>query len=62
MRDVDRIDSFVTELAKIWKDNVPDWRFGQLIYNFLFEVGDPFYWEEDYFLKKIKEYCEGINK
>ena len=52
MRNPDRIDIFCNELAKQWH-KVDDWRFGQLIINFLSECGDPFYWEEDDFLEKL---------
>ena len=60
MRDPQRIDKFINELGTLWKDKVPDWWFGQLMYNFLSAKGDPFYWEEDEFLKKFKEYLEGL--
>lgn len=62
MRDPQRIDKFMNELGKLWRDKVPDWRFGQLMYNFLCATGDPFsfYWEEDKFLEKFKEYLEGL--
>lgn len=33
MRDPDRILPFMEEIGKIWRDNVPDWRFSQLIEN-----------------------------
>lgn len=56
MRKVERIEPFLKELGKIWGENVPDWRFGQLIFNLISEMGDPFYWEEDMFLKKLREY------
>lgn len=60
MRDPQRIDKFMNELGKLWRDKVPDWRFGQLMYNFLCATGDPFYWEEDEFLKKFKKYLEEL--
>ena len=56
MRDPNRIDTFLKELGKIWKEEVPDWRFGQLMFNFLSQTGDPFYWEEDKFIKRLKEF------
>lgn len=58
MRDVERIDPFLTEIGSIWKEYFPDWRFGQLMYNFMCVYGDPFYWEEDNFLNKFKEYAK----
>lgn len=60
MRDPQRIDGFMDELGNLWKNKVPDWRFGQLMYNFLCAKGDPFYWEEDEFLKKFKKYLEEL--
>ena len=59
MRDPKRIDNFLKELGKIWKDKCPDWRFGQLMFNFLSQVNEePFFWEEDKFLKKLEEFFE----
>lgn len=60
MRNPQRIDGFMDELGELWRDKVPDWRFGQLMYNFMCAKGDPFYWEEDEFLKKFKEYLEEL--
>ena len=56
MRDTNRIAPFLEEVGTIWKEEAPDWRFGQLMYNFLSQYGDPFYWEEDRFLEKLNEY------
>lgn len=33
MRDPERIEPFMQEIGKLWKENCPDWRFGQLIEN-----------------------------
>ncbi len=33
MRDPERIQPFVDKLGTLWKNNCPDWRFGQLIEN-----------------------------
>lgn len=60
MRDPQRIDKFMDELGDLWKIKVPDWRFGQLMYNFMCAKGDPFYWEEDEFLEKFKKYLEEL--
>ena len=52
MRDINRIDTFCTELAKYWK-RVPDWRFGQLLCNVLgseLKGRDMFFVEEDMML------------
>ena len=46
MRNTNRIRPFCNELATIWETNFPDWRFGQLMMNFLGEVStkiDPFF-------------------
>ncbi len=56
MRDVNRIPEFLAKVGEIWIKNCPDWRFGQLIYNFICETGDPFYWEEDKFLEQLEKY------
>lgn len=60
MRSPDRIPNFMYELGDIWMKNLPDWRFGQLMANFIREVGDPFYLEEDKFMEKFKEYVKGV--
>ena len=52
----DRIRPFLDKVGDIWMDNAQDWRFGQLMYNFICEMGDPFYWEEEDFLAKLEEY------
>lgn len=35
MRDSTRINPFTQQLAYMWQQHVPDWRFGQLMSNFL---------------------------
>lgn len=58
MRDKNRIEPFMEELGDIWKENVPDWRFGQFIDNIFAvlrdEGKDPFMMEDDDILKAIK--------
>ncbi len=61
MRDINRIDTFMDQVAYIWKEKFPDWRFGQLMSNFFCIVGDPFYYEEDEFIVAFKAYAEGKN-
>lgn len=57
MRNPDRIDKFCNELAKIWKENVPDWRFGQLMVNVLNSMEkDPFFPEEDEMIEYFENY------
>lgn len=57
MRDVKRLDKFYDELKEVHAKSFPDWRFGQLMFNFINECGDPFYWEEDKFIEEIKKYA-----
>ena len=61
MRDIDRIDPFMEEMGSLWKEKFPDWRFGQLMYNFFSALGDPFYYEEDELMAAFKAYCERQN-
>ena len=62
MRNPERIDTFTSELNRIWKNHFPDWRFGQLMSNFLGWVQfdkkrDIFFPEEDEMLTYLKEFC-----
>ena len=57
MRSIERINPFLDKLGKIWKEQCPDWRFGQLMSNVLNSFDrDPFFIEEDEMIKKFKEY------
>lgn len=57
MRNKDRFDPFLSELGSVWKKNAPDWRFGQLMFNFLSTLNrDPFFMEEDEFIRRLKDY------
>lgn len=56
MRDPKRFDKFYEELKKIHSQYFPDWRFGQFMINFMSWYGDPFYLEEDDFMKKVEEF------
>lgn len=63
IRNPERIDVFTSELNRIWKKHFPDWRFGQLMSNFLgFVAGqkqtDIFFPEESEMLTYLKEFCE----
>lgn len=60
MRDPNRLDTFYVELAKIHKENFPDWRFGQFMLNFLRWYGDPFFLEEGRFLEAVREFVDDI--
>lgn len=62
MRDPNRLDSFYFQLREIHKTKFPDWRFGQLMSNFLGWVYsekkiDPFFPEEDKMLEYFKEFA-----
>lgn len=59
MRDPNRIDPFMTELADIWKNNCPDWRFSQLIEN-VFGSMDyvPWMLEEPKMLEEFHNYFD----
>lgn len=59
MRDPKRIYSTTSEIATIWAD-LPNWRFGQLMYNFKASMEqdgrDIFFMEEDEFVRRLREY------
>lgn len=60
MRNKNRIKTFCDTLANIWGENVPQWRFGQLICNVFGEMAsagrDPFFPEEDEMINYFKNY------
>ena len=57
MRDKNRIKPFLERLEKVCNE-VPDWRFGQLICNVLNSIPkDPFYVEDDEMIKYFEERC-----
>lgn len=59
MRDPDRIEPFMQELGKIWRDNVPDWRFSQLIENVFGSMNYvPWMLEEPRMLEEFHNYFE----
>ena len=60
MRNPERIPEVLKELEEFWKQN-PDWRLGQVISNFSYELmgnNDPFYMEDD----KLLELLQSKNK
>ena len=59
MRNPQRIDSFCEQLKVAWK-KLPDWRFFQLVENFMSAYGDPFYVEDGDAIKKLTEYVDNI--
>ena len=59
MRDEGRIMPLVMQVGRLWQQYCPDWRFMQLMSNFALWYGaDPFYMEDDEFIKKFKEFLE----
>ena len=61
MRDPARLDRFYRELKDIHKEYLPDWRFGQFMINFLSAADtDPFFWEENKFIEKAREYAKKV--
>ena len=58
MRNPARIPEFCNRLAKAW-GNLPDWRFGQLMYNAFAEMGrDPFFPEDDEMIEYLENYTK----
>lgn len=56
MRNPDRIPEVLKELEKFW-EQVPDWRLGQVVSNFSYELtgnNDPFYIEDEALLTLLK--------
>lgn len=66
MRNKKRIKEFCDEFANIWEENVPQWRFGQLICNVFGQMAtkdkDPFFPEEDEMINYFKNYFNNENK
>ena len=59
MRDINRIEKFLSILKVYWEKYVPDWRFMQLICNLQsYCRSDLFYMEEDKFIDLLKKYFE----
>ena len=57
MRDPKTIPEILKELEEFWK-RVPDWRLGQVISNFSYEItgnNDPFYIEDEDLLELLKQ-------
>jgi hypothetical protein len=62
MRDPKRIKPFLEEVEKYWMQ-VPDWRFGQFIVNWFYNLHvDPFYLEDDEILKSLKEFFDKLKE
>ena len=62
MRDPNRLDKFYDEMKEVHKKSFPDWRFGQLMSNFLgwlysVKRRDPFFPEEEDMIEYFREYA-----
>lgn len=62
MRNPSRLDAFYVEFCRIHKERFPDWRFGQLVSNFLGwlyqeKEMDCFFPEEDDMLEYFREFA-----
>lgn len=58
MRDPNRIYPMMERIAERWKTECPDWRFGQLIINFIRWYGDCFFVEDDRFEELFDRFLE----
>ena len=59
-RDANRIPLFLAEIEIEWR-KLPDLRFGQFMFCFFSEYGDPFFLEEEAFLSEFKKYVKKIS-
>lgn len=63
MRDPNRLYEFYAELQRIHIQYFPDWRFGQFMINFFGAADcDPFFWEEDELIKRLKKFVGEDNE
>ena len=67
MRDINRLDTFYENLKKIHKINIPDWRFGQFMLNFMSWFytkykNDIFYVEESRMIELFNEYFKEMGR
>ena len=63
MRGPDRIYNICFQIANVWHDNVPDWRFAQLFVNFIsYMQSDCFYMEDEDFIMKLEEFLKEIKE
>lgn len=61
MRNPNRIMEVMSTIRDDWYFKCPDWRFMQLMTNFIAWLGrDPFYMEDDEFLQKFHEFMETL--
>lgn len=63
MRDPERITEFMHRLHDIWKQECPDWRFGQLIFNVFNQLDfDPFMMEDNQMLYEFERYFNLVDE
>lgn len=61
MRDEGRIFPLCMKIARLWQYYAPDWRFMQLMSNFVVWYGsDPFYMEDDEFSRQFLKFMDEI--
>ena len=60
MRDPDRIETILSEIAEVWK-KYPDLRLGQLLLNTTSETM-LYYYEDEDLVKRVKEHYEILEK
>lgn len=60
VRDPNRIEPFMTEIGNLWRENCPDWRFGQLIENVFGEMGYNWWMLEE--PRMLEEFNKYFNK
>ena len=64
MRDPKRLDNFYDTMKKIHQEKLPDWRFGQLMFNFLtwlvLKQLDYFYLGDAQMLEYFEEYIDSL--
>lgn len=61
MRDIGRIVKVCGKIAEEWEKTCPDWRFLQLMSNFIYWLGsDGFYFEDEEFLKRFEKFMESL--
>jgi hypothetical protein len=65
MRDPKRLDDFYDRMKKIHQEKLPDWRFGQLMLNFLSmymanNESALFYIEDKELIRKLEEYVDSL--
>lgn len=65
MRDPQRTWAVCNQIASFWGARVPDWRFGQLIMNFMsWHMNtyhtDAYYIEDDEFMKRFKIFIKEV--